>query len=149
MRTATDALVPKSAHSRVTARFGPTTGNFIIPVYYCAEEGTYDDDDLAEAVRTLNEEITPFFAQASSGALEYTFRSGAVVSPTIPWDTVNLSYLRDHSPHIDENPCFIAAHNHALTETLLVLADMPAGGIIGYAVFYDGPAIVVTEGATC
>ena len=134
----------------VAARYGPTTGNFTIPVYYCAEEGKYSESDLAAAVQTLNEEVTAFFSRVSSGQLEYNFVAKEVVSPdSISWDTVNLAYLRDNLPKSKENPCFIEAIQDARSDTVLVLADMlagpPTGGVLGYAIYGGGPSIVITE----
>ena len=146
VRSGTDAFVPESAHSAVAARYGPATGKFTIPVYYCAEEGKYIESDLAEAVQTLNAEITPFFSRVSSGELEYNFVAKKVVSPdTISWNTINLGYLIDNLWRPTENPCFIEAIQDAFSETILVLADIPSGGTLGYAIFYDGPSIVITE----
>ena len=146
VRSGTDAFVPESAHSRVNARLGPTTGNFTIPVYYCAEQGKYTESDLAAAVQTLTDEVTPFFSKVSSGELEYNFVAKKVVSPdTISWDTINLKYLIDHLWKPKENPCFIEAIEDAFSETILVLADIPSGGTLGYAIFSGGPSIVITE----
>ena len=153
-RSAVDAFVPESAHSSVAARYGPTTGNYTIPIYYCAEPGKYSESDLAEAVNDLNENVATFFARVSAGEVSIEFVSGTIVSPEqmtdeLPWDRVNLSYLHQHLTAIDENPCLIDAHNHALSDLFLVLADMPAGrgpgAVFGYAWYYGGPAIVVTE----
>ena len=80
---------------------------------------------FAEAVQTLREEVATFFDRASSGELEYNFIVGTVVEPDISWDTVNLRYLNDHLPKINQNPCFIEARNHALTE------DVPGVGRYG------------------
>ena len=150
VRSGTDAFVPESAHSAVAARYGPTTGNFTIPVYYCAEEGKYTERDLAAAVQTLNDEITPFFSRVSSGELEYNFVAQKVVSPeAIPWDTIDLKYIATNLWKKSENPCFIEAIGDAFSDTILVLADIPAGSTstvtLGYAIFYGGPSIVVTE----
>ena len=150
VRSGTDAFVPESAHSAVAARYGPTTGNFTIPVYYCAEEGKYTESDLAAAVQTLNDEITPFFSRVSSGELEYNFVPQKVVSPeAIPWDTIDLKYIATNLWKKSENPCFIEAIGDAFSDTILVLADIPAGSTstvtLGYAIFYGGPSIVVTE----
>ena len=102
----------------------------------------------------LNENVATFFARVSAGEVSIEFVSGTIVSPEqmtdeLPWDRVNLSYLHQHLTAIDENPCLIDAHNHALSDLFLVLADMPAGrgpgAVFGYAWYYGGPAIVVTE----
>ena len=65
---------------------GTRAGAVTVHVFYCAKDGKYTRDDLAAAVRLLNNEVAPRWKAESSDAIELTLVAGSTVSPALAWD---------------------------------------------------------------
>ncbi len=54
-----------------------------VHVFYCARQGKYTNEDLAEVVDLLNDELSPRWVNESSNLLTLIFTEGSIISPDL------------------------------------------------------------------
>ena len=120
----------------------PVKGDWTIPVFICAQAGTYTAQDLEEATAVLNSETDGFFRRLSSGRMTLQFSEGSVLTEDLDWEGPDPRLLE-----LGAFPCGDEATSRAGTSQVLILLDIPGldrfgrDNVAAYARLFTGPAV--------
>ena len=102
-------------------------------MFYCARQGKYTRQDLTEVVGLFNNRVSPRWTEESSDLFTFVFTEGSVISPDLPWASVDLETADNHcareARHVLDPSRDI---NNPDYEQLLLLVDTARRNYDGY-----------------
>ncbi len=118
-------------------------GDIPLTVYLCTDNpADYSRSDLVAELDRLSKDpndVADFFYQQSSEQVNLQFMPGNIITADVHWDTATLDSLMG-----DHNPCLTSALQAETDLPIILLIDVPAKQIAGYAMVSGRYAVLST-----